>query len=136
MDDIREAFLEAMEYCNKKGLEQQKHVKPFISKGELRGYNVESGNTILKEIKVMETIKLKNKYIVGDNRRTDISLKVVKGLELLTDEIKERLSNFREPIFWSNDRLCHWFFDFKINNVWIESLNIDENFNIEIGLYN
>ena len=52
MDDIREAFLEAMKYCNKKGLEWQKHVKPFISKGELRGYNVESGNTILKEIKV------------------------------------------------------------------------------------
>lgn len=52
MDDIREAFLEAMEYCNKKGLEWQKHVKPFISKGKLRGYNIKSGNTILAKIKI------------------------------------------------------------------------------------
>lgn len=26
------------------------------------------------------------------------------------------------PIFWSDDRLCHWFYDFKCSGHWIEGL--------------
>jgi hypothetical protein len=35
----------------------------------------------------------------------------------LTPEIVENV--LQQKIFWSDDRLCHWFFDFKCQGKWI-----------------
>jgi len=41
----------------------------------------------------------------------------------LTDETVEAIN--KRTIYWSDDRLCHWFFDFKINDVWISQVYIN-----------
>ena len=34
----------------------------------------------------------------------------------------------KRTVYWSDDRLCHWFFDFKHNNKWISSIEIKNDF--------
>lgn len=51
MNEIRETFMEAMEYCNKKGLEWEKSLKPIIKEGKFGGYMVRSNGMELATIK-------------------------------------------------------------------------------------
>lgn len=56
---------------------------------------------------------------VTDNVRVvihaDIELDDDTALEIATMAAQE-------PIFWSDDRLCHWMFDFKAAGHWVEGL--------------
>ena len=60
---------------------------------------------------------------------------VIKGHSLLNSKIRTELINFNKPIYWSDDRNCHWFFDYKIGEVWVSCRNIDEDLNIEVELF-
>jgi len=46
-----------------------------------------------------------------------------KQKDKLTDEIKEEIQ--KRQIWWSDDRLCHWFFDFKVGDVWVSVKHIN-----------
>ena len=46
-----------------------------------------------------------------------------KQEDKLTDEIKEEIQ--KQQIWWSDDRLCHWFFDFMVDNVWVSVKHIN-----------
>lgn len=37
----------------------------------------------------------------------------------------EKLKARNETIYWSDDRSCHWIFDFKINDTWFENAEVD-----------
>ena len=58
-----------------------------------------------------------------------VNIKVVDSDNLFNDEIKSSLLNFNEIIFWSDDRLTHYFFDYKINDVWVSCLDVDNEIN-------
>jgi hypothetical protein len=51
----------------------------------------------------------------------------IKSEQPLTPKMIEAIKN--QPIFWSDGRMCHWFFDFKINGKWITSKFIDNELN-------
>lgn len=83
----------------------------------------------------MNKIIVKNQFMVNGGGTATPTIEVVKGNNLLTDKIREELENFNKPIYWSDDRMCHWFFDYKIGDVWVSNLNIDEDFNIVVELF-
>lgn len=41
----------------------------------------------------------------------------------LTPEMIEAIKE--QTIFWSDGRMCHWFFDFKCEGLWISSIHIN-----------
>lgn len=41
----------------------------------------------------------------------------------ITPEIIDQIRE--QPIYWSDDRNEHWFFDFKINDKWVSSVRIN-----------
>ena len=41
----------------------------------------------------------------------------------LTPEMIEAIE--KRPIYWSDDRLCHWFFDFEVDGKWISAKHIN-----------
>lgn len=52
----------------------------------------------------------------------------------LTPEMIEAIKS--HTIFWSDDRLCHWFFDFKFQGKWISSRRINNELTeIEVEVY-
>lgn len=44
---------------------------------------------------------------------------------LLTNNIIEQLKQFDKPIYFNNTNSKYWIFDFKIEDVYFESVNID-----------
>ncbi len=42
---------------------------------------------------------------------------------LLTQKIIDSIQT--QPIFWSDDRCEHWFFDYSLDGVWISSTSIN-----------
>jgi len=42
---------------------------------------------------------------------------------LLTKEIMDEIN--KQAIFWSDDRMCHWFFDFQYEGLWVSAWNIN-----------
>lgn len=72
------------------------------------------------------------------NTRYGYKFTINKGINLLTDEIKEYLHNFNPTLFFNDIDSFHYFIDQKVNNtdIWIESrkINFDNN-EIEINLY-
>lgn len=56
-----------------------------------------------------------------------------KNYELTPDMIDEIK---KQTIYWSDDRLCHWFFDFKFQDKWISSKHINNELTeIEVEIY-
>lgn len=54
-------------------------------------------------------------------------LEVIDNNHLMTEEIAQQLKQFDQTIYF-NDLTCkHWIFDFKVGNVWFESMWIDCN---------
>lgn len=56
------------------------------------------------------------------------TLEIIDKQNLMTDSIVENLKNFSKPIFWNDGDFKHhifYIFDFKIDNVWFESLEVD-----------
>jgi len=46
-----------------------------------------------------------------------------KQPELLTEEIEKAVQE--QVIYWSDDRMTHWFFDFKVDDVWVSAMHIN-----------
>lgn len=46
-----------------------------------------------------------------------------KDGELPSDELVAAVN--QQTIYWSDDRCCHWFFDFQHNGRWISSWRIN-----------
>ena len=42
---------------------------------------------------------------------------------LLTKEIIDAVN--KQTIFWSDDRCTHWFFDFKVGDLWVSAWSIN-----------
>ena len=72
-------------------------------------------------------IQGKNNYNIEHDEAGTWKIKIKQGQELLTDEIKKGLEDFKEIIFFNDLSAKHWFFDYKINDVWIEGLKVDCN---------
>lgn len=51
----------------------------------------------------------------------------IKSKQSLTPEMIEAIKT--QPIYWSDGRMCHWFFDFKIDGKWISSKFINDELN-------
>ena len=59
----------------------------------------------------------------------------VTSKQPLTPEMIEAIKN--QIIFWSDDRLCHWFFNFKFQDKWISSIRINNELTeIEVEVLN
>ena len=43
----------------------------------------------------------------------------------ITNDIIQAINN--QKIYWSDTRLCHWFFDFKVEDTWVSLFFIDNN---------
>ncbi len=41
----------------------------------------------------------------------------------LTDQMVKEINE--QQIWWSDDRCCHWFFDFTVDGVWISQTHIN-----------
>lgn len=52
---------------------------------------------------------------------------VIKSKQSLTPEMIGAIKN--QPIYWSDGKMCHWFFDFKIDGKWISSKFINNDLN-------
>jgi len=52
-----------------------------------------------------------------------IKITTLKDDQELTEHMKEEI--MKQRIFWSDDRMCHWFFDFKCDGFWISSWSIN-----------
>ena len=48
---------------------------------------------------------------------------VIISEQEITSEMIEAIEN--QPIYWSDDRRCHWFFDFKFDEKWVSSKYIN-----------
>ena len=84
----------------------------------------------------MITLQGKNNYSIEHDEAGAWKIKIKQGQELLTDEIKKWLEDFKETIYFNDLSAKHWFFDYKINNTLVEGLNVDcNNMIIDIGLY-
>ena len=61
----------------------------------------------------------------------------IKGLRksgLKRSEVIEAVS--QQTIFWNNSSCKHWFFDFKLNGKWIESIEINNELsNFVVNVY-
>lgn len=64
-------------------------------------------------------------YVIKPCKDSDYDVTVYDNTE---DGINEAIANeiayvaSRKPIYWSDDRLCHWIFDFKCCGHWCEGL--------------
>lgn len=56
-------------------------------------------------------------------------IKLTDKNNLLTGDTIEELKQMNHVIYWNDIDCKHWIFDFKINNVWFEAINIDMNNN-------
>jgi hypothetical protein len=52
-------------------------------------------------------------------------LKIQNNSKLLTNNIITELKNLDKSIYFNNTTGKYWMFDFNINGVWFEALNID-----------
>jgi hypothetical protein len=41
----------------------------------------------------------------------------------LTDKMVKEINE--QTIYWSDDRNCHWFFDFQVDGIWISQTHIN-----------
>ncbi len=41
----------------------------------------------------------------------------------LTEQMKEEIN--KQTIYWSDDRMCHWFFDFICEGFWVSAWKIN-----------
>jgi hypothetical protein len=90
-----------------------------------------------KENKVNNIINCKNTYS-WENTENDKkwTIKIIDGLELLTDAVIKALKDFKEDIFFNNNMCDYHFMMYKINNVWVEGFYINPcTMEMEIGLY-
>lgn len=74
-----------------------------------------------------------NNYSLEGTEVGTWTFKIIDKQNLLNDNIINLLKQFKEPIYFSDITSKHWIFDFQINGVWFEALNIDYN-NMEMTL--
>ena len=73
-------------------------------------------------------IKGKNNYsFEGSPTGKSWTFEIIQGIEFLTDELKEKIADFKESIFFNDSNSKYYFFDYNIDDVWIEGLEIDCN---------
>ena len=64
-----------------------------------------------------------------------MKITTLKPDQVLTEHMKEEIQ--KQIIFWSDDRLCHWFFDFKCDGFWISSWSINNELTeIVVNIFN
>ena len=57
-----------------------------------------------------------------------------KQSDKLTNKIIEDVN--KQQIWWSDDRCCHWFFDFKVNGVWVSVKHLNNELtHCEVNLF-
>lgn len=79
------------------------------------------------------TFKGNNDYNLENSKAGKWKFNIVKGIDLITEDIIEQIEDFKDDIFF-NDLSCkHWIFDFKADNKWIEAVEVDCN-NMEMDL--
>ena len=83
------------------------------------------------------TVKGTNNYQLEGTAAGTWTFKVIDNHNLLNDNIINKLKQFKEPIYFNDISGKHWIFDFKIENVWFEALNIDcNNITMTLNAYN
>lgn len=93
-------------------------------------------NKVNKTTKINNIIKGENTYSF-ENTANDKTwtIKIIDGLELLTDTIKEALRDFKEDIFYNNSMCNYYFMMYKVNDTWVEGININPvKMEIEVSL--
>jgi len=71
------------------------------------------------------TVKGTNNYQLEGTTAGTWMFKVIDNNNLLNDAIINQLKQFNKPIYFSDITTKHWIFDFQIEGVWFEALNID-----------
>ncbi len=56
-----------------------------------------------------------------------LEINCTKNAHLINDEILERLH--KGAIYWSDTRCTHWMFDFKVDDLWVENITLNNEFN-------
>lgn len=74
---------------------------------------------------VRKIITGKNQYILEHSPAGTWIFEIRDNKNLVDDNIADQLSNFGESIYFNDLSGKHWIFDFKINNVWFEALEVD-----------
>lgn len=88
----------------------------------------------MKDASIYSTITQDIRIIYTKNGWT---LEVIDNDNLLNHNITEQLKKINEPIYFSEITFKYWMFDFKINDVWFEALNIDCcNMTMTLNAYN
>ena len=83
------------------------------------------------------TVQGINNYTIDGTEAGTWTFKVIDNHNLLNDNIINKLEQFKEPIYFNDISAKHWIFDFKIENVWFEALNIDCcNMTMTLNAYN
>jgi hypothetical protein len=52
-------------------------------------------------------------------------INIIDNDNLVTSEISEELKKLNSTIYFNNQSSKYWIFDFKINDVWFEAIDID-----------
>lgn len=61
---------------------------------------------------------------------------ILKGANFISDQVLKHLMFLDVPIYFSDAGLYHWFFDHKIDGIWIESVNINNEITeLQINLF-
>jgi len=82
-------------------------------------------------------IKDNNNYSLKGSEAGVWAIEIIDNNDFLTNEIIKQLKQFRKPIYFNETNGKHWIFDFKIDNVWFESVQIDcNNMKILLNAYN
>lgn len=78
-----------------------------------------------------------NNYTLEGSEAGIWTFKVIDNHNLLNDNIINQLEQFKEHIYFNDISGKYWIFDFKIENVWFEALNIDcNNMTMTLNAYN
>lgn len=72
----------------------------------------------------MKNLKISNVpfRIEGDNTRLDYFL--TGRTDLVTDEMIEKLKEEQIGIYFNDTTSTHWIFDFEINGIWFEGIEV------------
>ena len=73
------------------------------------------------------TITGKNNYQLEGSEAGKWNFNIVKGEELLNEEVIEDIKNFEDDIYFNDLTGNHWVFDFKVGNKWAEAVDINCN---------
>lgn len=81
-------------------------------------------------------LKGKNDYNLEKSLAGRWGFKIIKGMELLTNEIAEEIEDFKDNIFFNDTTNEHYIFDFKVDDVWVECVKIDcDNMQMDLILW-